>query len=79
MAVMKRGYYTPGHKPEPSLHQRLSGLRMASAYSSANRFAIPVVNDSTPLPFVKGSCFASAEEKAIADKQWHRTYHKTGA
>lgn len=78
MAIIKKGYYTPGHKPEPSLHEKLKGLRMTT-YSANNRYAIPVVDDSRPLPFVKGSCFANAEEKAIAHKEWHRTYHKAGA
>ena len=71
MAIIKKGYYTPGHKPEPSLHEKLKDLKMTS-YPGMGK-------DCRPLPFKKGSCFSSAEEKAIAHKEWHRTYHKTGA
>ena len=72
MAIIKSGVYAPGHKPEPSLHEKLKDLRMTS-YPGMGK-------DCRPLPIAKeGGCFSSPEEKADADRKWKETYQKTGA
>ena len=70
MAFIKSGVYTPGHKPEPSLHEKLKDLKMTS-YPGMGL-------DCRPLPIVEGGCFSSSEEKVLADRKWKETYQKTG-
>lgn len=72
MAIISTKYYTPGHKPEPSLHEKLAGLKMTS-YPGRGK-------DCRPLPVAKkGGCFSSLAEKQQAHKKWVETYQKTGA
>ena len=73
MAFIKLGVYTPGHKPEPSLHDKLKGLRMSS-YPGKGKYCRPL-----PISVTKGGCFSTPEEKASAIRKWKETYQKNGA
>lgn len=72
MAIIKKGYYTPGHKPEISSHEKQKKIKMTSYPGKGY--------DCRPLPIAeKGGCFSSREEQISAHEKWKCTYQKTGA
>lgn len=77
MAIMYYGIYTPGKKPEPSLHDRLKELHLTSYHNGIGKDCKPLpLKDMNrkPLPYISGGCFSNEEEKLSADYEWKENY-----
>lgn len=69
MTIICKCICPPGKDLGPTLHERLSNLRMTS-YSS------PIGNDICPLPCKTGDCFDNRDELIEADNLWKKNYQK---